>query len=240
MQIEDIVSAGQGVRIRTLGGDGYLRLDLADQSVLFLGPDTQIELRAIADGGAVIETILLLEKGIVLVMTEGGGGSDFVVASPIGIQARAIGTLMGVSFDPSLQRLHLDCFHERCTLEGSSKRELLTGEHLWMAADGSLGELDSLRSGLYSFAGILAPEPTAVDSDASQISTRFPTNTLAPLFVPPTVTMTPTRRPRTSTPLPTSTPTRTPTPTPTKTRKPTRTPKNTATDEATVEPTGSP
>jgi len=60
IQLEEILSSGQGMRIRTLGEDASLRLELADQSILYLGPSTQIELRSIADGNAAFETIIVL------------------------------------------------------------------------------------------------------------------------------------------------------------------------------------
>ncbi|OGO16560.1 MAG: hypothetical protein A2Z14_04285, partial [Chloroflexi bacterium RBG_16_48_8] len=157
LQLEDILTSGPGVRVRTMGDEAALRFDLADQSILYLGPSSQIELRAIADGNSILETLIVLEHGSVLVSKTEGLGFDFVVASPIGTQARAVGSLMGVRFEESSQRFHVDCFHESCTIEGLSTHALKTGEHLWMASNGEVSVVDIVKYELYGFGGGLVP-----------------------------------------------------------------------------------
>jgi protein phosphatase len=240
LQLDDILTSGQDVRIRTLGEEAFLRFDLADQSVLILGPSTQIELRAIADGSSVLETFIVLEQGSVLIYKAEATGSDFVVASPIGIQARVVGSLMGVHLESGSQRLHVDCFHERCSIESISRYDLKTGEHLWMASDGQVGSVDSVRYEFYAFGGDLIPTPTIVVQVTDHRGTPSPTHTLAPLFVPPTLTFTP-RPTKTPKPPPTKTPTYTPepsdTPEPTETPKPTKTPRRQPTSTETEQST---
>jgi serine/threonine protein phosphatase PrpC len=213
LQEEEILTSGQDVRIRTLGDEASLCLDLADQSVLYLGPDSQIELRTIADGSSAFETIIVLEQGSALVFMPEEVLFDFVVASPIGIQARASGSLMGVTFEVSSQRFHVDCFHENCSIEGISTYPLKAGEHLWMASNGQVGDVNDVRYALYGFGGELIPKPTVVVQDTVVKVTASPTQTLKPLFIPPTLTFTPlpTKTPK---PPPTHTPTEIPTDTP--------------------------
>jgi len=231
LQEEEILTSGQGVRIRTLGDEASLRLELADQSVLYLGPDSQIELRAIGDGSSIFETFIVLEQGSVLVLKAEEIEVDFIVASAIGIQARAMGSLMGVNLELSTQRVHVDCFHARCSIEGVTSFELKTGEHLWMASNGQLGEVGFVRHALYAFGGDLISEPTAIVQNTVVKVTASPTQTLKALFIPPTLTFTPipTKTPK---PPPTQTPTKTPTdtlvpsdtPIPSETPQPTKTP----------------
>jgi serine/threonine protein phosphatase PrpC len=235
LQEEEILTSGQGVRIRTLGDEASLRLDLADQSVLYLGPDSQIELRAIADGSSVSETLVVLERGVVLVLKSEESGFDFVVASPIGIQARAVGSMMGVLIETTPQRFHVDCFHGKCSIESLTVFELKTGEYLWVSSDGRVGDVDAVRYEVYSFAGDLLPEPTAVVQITAVKVTASPTHTLGPLFIPPTLTFTP---PPTKTPKPP--PTRTPTKIPTDTPEPTDAPEPTEPSEPTNAPRRSP
>lgn len=223
LQVEEILPAGQGVRIRTLGEDAYLRLDLADQSILYLGPSTQIELQAIAGNGAVLETFIVLEQGLVLVVKEGEMNWDFIVASPMGISAKAMGTVMGVILESDGQRLHADCFLGSCAIEGMSRNTLGAGEHLWLAINGETGMVDSARNELYNFGKEWLPEPVSISPTWTAVKIISPTHTLKPLFIPPTATITPTRTPK---PIP---PAFTPTITeePTKTEKPTKTPRST-------------
>lgn len=237
LELEQIVSAGPDVRIRTPTGESHLRFDLADQSVLYLGSDTQIELRAIADGNLHSETLIVLERGTILVQKDEASEYDVIVASSFGIQARASGSLIGVQIDANRLRLHLDCFHTSCSLEGAVTYTLQSGEHLWMAANGSVGEVDFVRGDLYAFGGDIIPKPTAAVVFSTEARTAAPTNTLGPLFVPPTLTFTPIPT-RTLKPPPTFTPTFTPTktpkptdtPEPTHTPRPSRTPRRTPTE----------
>ncbi|NIM94878.1 MAG: SpoIIE family protein phosphatase [Anaerolineales bacterium] len=256
VEVEDIIPSGQGVHIRTLGEESALRLDMADGSFLYMGPETQIEFRFIADDTS-SETFIILEHGIVLVSSGEGGDRTFAVASPIGITATVSSSLMGVLLDPMEARLHVDCFEGTCVVEGLGRVSLSEGQYLWMNDIGEMSPIEQVRFALYAFSGDLAesPEPTSTVMEPTS-RPDLPTDTLEPLFVPPTASATP--KPSVKPPTPThtqtftptitqtntSTPTETDTPTethtPTKTPKPTRTDKPTETDEPTNTPTDAP
>lgn len=236
LQAGEIIPSGKGVRVRTGGEDVYLRLELADQSILYLGPKSQVELRAIAGGGSVLETFIVLEQGIVLVVKEEGMRRDFVVASPIGVRVEAIGTVMGVVLDMERQRLHADCFLGSCAIDGMSRKTLDAGQYLWMAANGEVGAIALARNELYDFGKEWLPEPIMLSPTWTAAKMVSPTHTLGPLFIPPTATETPTRLPEptepaftpTSTEKPTATEKPTGTEKPTVTERPSRTPKTTS------------
>jgi protein phosphatase len=79
LRLEQLVTAGSGVQLRTFGGTSYVRLGLPDQSIIYLGPDSQMELLEIeGDSG----TSLLLHGGVVLASGQGSGGS---VISVLGV-----------------------------------------------------------------------------------------------------------------------------------------------------------
>lgn len=243
LHAEDIIRAGYGVHIRTLGDKSFVRLDLADGSILYLGPDTEIELRAIADGLAIHETLIVLEQGYVLVVLDASPEHSFAVASSIDVTARMAGSVMGVHLETGFQRLHLDCFQGMCSIEGQRRYVLSSGQHIWMDKAGTAGPTGLARNGLYTFAGEGILGTIAVTQVIPTSGTLQPTKTLGPLFLTPTYLFVPTKtdKPRqtaipptqTVSPEPTDTeepPTDTeepPTFTPTNTHEPTDTPSHT-------------
>jgi serine/threonine protein phosphatase PrpC len=243
LHAEDIIPSGFGVRIRTLGDQAYLRLDLADGSILYLGPNTQIEFRAIADGSAIHETLIVLEQGCVLVVHDGSYEHAFAVSSTIDVNARIAGSVMGVQLETTLQRLHLDCFQGMCSIERQRRYVLTPGQHIWMDMTGAAGPTDLARNNLYTFGRDWLPETTAATQVTPTIGTPQPTETLGPLFLTPTFPFKPTKtaRPRRTPIPPTHTPTDTPEPTDTE-EPPTLTPTDTPepTDTATHTPIPSP
>ncbi len=60
IKVEDLIVSGKGVNVIIHEGESYARLGLADGSILYLGPSTQIEIRAIADESSMPETLLQL------------------------------------------------------------------------------------------------------------------------------------------------------------------------------------
>jgi serine/threonine protein phosphatase PrpC len=236
---EEIIPSGLGVHIRTVGDHSYLRLDLADDSILYLGPDTQVEFRAIADGSTIHESLIILEQGYVLVVNDGNAEVSFTVASTIDVTASASGSVMGVHLEKTLQRLHLDCFQGMCSIEEQRRFVLTSGQHIWMDKNGDAGPTNSTRNGLFAFGGDWVPESTPITQVVPVIETIQPTNTLGPLFLTPTIHFVPTKTPRprrTSVPS-TSAPSDTPPPAETE-EKPTFTPAYTP--EPTYTPTHSP
>jgi protein phosphatase len=251
LQLEAIVAAGEGVKLRTRGSGGYARLGLADDSILYLGPDTRIELQAIGRAGQGRLTLILLEQGVVLVHTPGAASGQTAVLSPIGVAASVSGSLMGVTLDAPTQRLRVDCFEGRCTLAGLLELELQAGQSVWVGAGGAAsarGPTENERFGFAGYAGGLVPTPTT--SSPGRVGADEPTATrtpLGPLFVsptpppPPPATSTHTARPPgpKKSPAPSYTPTAAPvkTRTPTPTSSPSRTPTRTAEPTLDASPT---
>ncbi|HEY44378.1 MAG TPA: serine/threonine-protein phosphatase [Anaerolineae bacterium] len=250
LKVEDLVASGKGVFVIIHGGDSYARLGLADGSILYLGPTTQIEIRTIAEGPLDPETILLLETGIILLDRRSDSATSTIVRSPLGAVARLESGVMGAISSQDEQRLDVDCFSGRCEVfhetYGGDGISLETGQHIWVNPMGDISPMDATRNHLYSYSGFcggLVLTPTASSETATSIDqqltlTRTP---LGPLFVPPTAVPTtpPPTRTRTPRPTPTQTFTRTLTRTPTKTptRTPTRTPIPTDTPESLASPT---
>jgi serine/threonine protein phosphatase PrpC len=238
LHAEDIIPSGLGIRIRTVGDQAYLRLDLADGSILYLGPNTQIEFRAIANGSTIHETLIVLEQGQVLVVHDGSSEHAFAVTSTIGVTARIAGSVMGVQLESAFKRLHLDCFQGICSIEEQRRYVLTSGQHIWMDITGDAGPMGPARNELYAFGGAWIAETIAVTQVTPTIGTPQPTKTLGPLFLTPTFPFTPTKtaRPRRTAIPPTQIPTDTlaptdteepPTLTPTHTSEPTDTPTHT-------------
>jgi serine/threonine protein phosphatase PrpC len=255
LHAEDIIPSGSGVHIRTLGEQAFLRLDLADGSILYLGPNTQVEFRAIADGSAIHETLIVLEQGNVLVVHDGSSEHSFTVSSTIDVTARIAGSVMGVQLETALQRLHLDCFQGACSIEKQRRYVLTPGQHIWMDMAGAAGPTGLARNDLYTFGGDWIPETTAATQVIPTIGTPQPTETLGPLFLTPTFPFKPTKTVRphrtpipptqipTDTPEPTDTeepPTLTPTDTPEPTNTATHTPIPSPTQTDTQTPTETP
>lgn len=257
---EEIVAAGPGVVLRTSGAGSYLRLGLADQSIVYLGPDTEVELAAIADGAQTLETTLLIRRGTVVVAAQGGLGQLVAVTTPDGSSGRIRGSVMGVTLDPVLPRFDLDCFLGSCEIvdldSGRLPMTIYAGQHAFLAADGVPSGPDATRNDLYSFAnycGGLVPAP--VTGGNAIAATRTP---LGALYIPPTQPPTPrptatqpqappppgptaTPVPPTDVPTDTNVPPDTQEPTSTsrrRTRTPTSTPENPTDTE--VPPSGTP
>lgn len=254
LHAEDLIASGEGVYVVVYGSDSYARLGLADGNIVYIGPDTQVELMAIADGIDTQQTILVIERGVILVACEAGGMSTLLVRSPAGTAARSKVAVMGLIFSPDDQRFDVDCFSGLCEVVDDISGELGDvldgGQHLWVSMAGEISPPDPTRNQLYAFGGYgggLVLTPTVVLATSTSASMpATPTRTpLGPLFVPPSATRTspPPRDTSTPKPTPTMTVTRTPVPTntpiPTKTSVPTatRTPKKTRTDTPVPEPT---
>jgi serine/threonine protein phosphatase PrpC len=250
LKVEDLIASGKGVQVVIHEGESYARLGLADGSILYLGPSTQIEIRTIAEGSSRPETVLQLEIGVVLLDRRVDTVTSTVIRSPSGAVAKIITGVMGVITSPDDQRMDVDCFEGQCEVfhetYGGDGIRLELGQHLWVNPVGDISPTDSTRNHLYSFGnycGGLVLTPTVTSGTSTPLDQQLtPTRTpLGPLFVPPTAVPTtpPPTRTRTPIPTPTNTFTRTPTRTATKTltRTPTRTPVPTDTSGPTALPT---
>jgi hypothetical protein len=189
---EDLVAAGQGVYLQTVGGNSYMRLGLADQSIVYLGPETRIQLMAIGQGTAENPTLVELTGGILLLSTPGGGTESFVVRGASGAWATLTGSLMGVVFDAATGRFDVDCFQDGCEVvpgtAGSFPMRVLGGEHVWIDATGMTGPRDATRNQLYSFAdycGGLVPTPTGSPLASGMTPFQATRTPLGPIFTPP-------------------------------------------------------
>jgi protein phosphatase len=245
LQAEQLIAAGAEVKLKAVGSASHLRLGLADQSIVYLGPDSQLELLQIGGQGG---TALVLESGVVLVSGQGAAGQVVSISAPSGALARMSGSLMGASWDPSTSQFEVDCFGGECEilLSGGVGFRLAAGEHLLFTLEGEILGPSPIAHERYAFAGFtggLVASPTAVrggSAGAGATPTRTP---LGPLFVtptpppPPPPTRTPqpppqpppppppTEPPPTNTPVPpTPVPTDTPEPPPPDTPAPDLTP----------------
>jgi len=220
LRLEQLVTAGSGVQLRAVGGSSYVRFGLPDQSIIYLGPDSQMELLEIeGDSG----TSLQLHNGVVLISSQGSGTSVISVLAPSGVLAKSTGSLMGALWDPIAGQFEVDCFEETCELvfPGGVGMALTAGQRIIAALAGDvLGPL-AINHARYAFGQyvgglVLAAtlEPVlAGGSDARP--TRTP---LGPLFVSPTPI------PPTRTPKPPPPPPPPPAPAPTQPPPPTNTP----------------
>ena len=194
---EQLVAAGSGVQLRTLGGTSYIRLGLPDQSIIYLGPDSQMELLEIEGESG---TRLQLHTGVILASNQGPSDSVISVLAPSGVLAKSTGSLMGALWDPIAVQFEVDCFEGACELvfPGGVGMGITAGQRIIIAQAGEvLGPLaiDPTRYAFGQYVGglVLAAtlEPVLAGGSNAQ-PTRTP---LGPLFVSPTP-VPPTRTPK--------------------------------------------
>ena len=214
LRLEQLVAAGTGVQLRTLGGTSYIRLGFPDQSILYLGPDSQMELIEIeGDSG----TSLLLQSGVALVSGQVSGESVISVLAPSGVLAKSTGSLMGALWDRIEGQFEVDCFEETCELvfPGGVAMGLSAGQRIVIGLAGEvLGPLaiDHARYAFGQYVGGLVLAATLEPILAGGSNTRPTRTPLGPLFVSPTpVPPTRTPKPPTERPKPPP-PTKTPVP----------------------------
>lgn len=183
---EQLISAGPEVRVRTIGAS-YLRLGLANQTVVYLGPDSELGLLEIAGSDG---TLLVMLSGTVVVSDQGSDGNSTAVVAPNGTTARLVGSLMGVRWQGGSGLFEIDCFYEACqvTLADGSSLTLTSGQHLAISAVGEVAGPDAVQVQAYAFAGYaggLIAAPTAQPGvfAGGPSPTRTP---LGPLFISPT------------------------------------------------------
>jgi protein phosphatase len=245
LNAEQLVSAGAGVKLKAVGSASYIRLGLADQSIVYLGPDSQVELFQIGGQGG---TQLVLESGVVLVSAEGAGGQVTSISAPSGAQARMSGSLMGVRWDPIASQFEVDCFGGECEIvfPGVAGMRLAAGEHLAVTLGGEIQGPSPIAYQHYTFAGFvggLVAAPTSIGAGAIAAGTTATRTPLGPLFVtptpppPPPPTRTPQPPPGPPPPEPTDIPPPTNTPAPPATPVPTTEPPEPTTEPPTADPT---
>ena len=188
LKAEQLISAGAGVKLKAVGSASYIRLGLADQSIVYLGPDSQLELLQIGGQGG---TTLVLESGVVFVSGKGVAGQVVSISAPSGALARMSGSLMGASWDPIAGQFAVDCFGGECeiVLSGGVGFRLAAGEHLLFTLDGEILGPSPIAYERYAFAGFvggLVAAPTSIGAGAIAAGTTATRTPLGPLFVTPT------------------------------------------------------
>lgn len=230
LETEQLITAGEGVLLRSLGAQSYLRLGLADQSLLYLGPDSELELLEI---GGPAGSRLRLHSGRLVLSRPVPGEPGVSVLAPSGVRAVLTGTLMGAIWDPISGVFWIACFAQPCRVAapGGESTDLTSGQQISIDYAGNIDGPTAIAHEHYAFAdyaGGLVATPTAIGGDAGGTTTAATRTPFGPLFVsptppppPPTNTPAPpTRRP----PGPTSPPASSDTPSPTETALPTDTP----------------
>jgi len=244
LRLEQLVTAGSGTQLRTLGGTSYVRLGLPDQSIIYLGPDSQVELLEIEGESG---TSLLLQSGVVLVSGQGSGASVISVLAPSGVMAKSTGSILGALWDPIAGQFEVDCFEEICEVifPGGVAMGLSAGQRIIIALAGEiLGPLaiEHIRYAFGQYVGGLVLAATLEPILAGGSDARPTRTPLGPLFVSPTP-VPPTRTPKPPPPPPPAPPPPAPTqpPPPTNTSvPPTDTPEPPPIDPPTQAPTAAP
>jgi protein phosphatase len=244
LQAGALVAAGSGVRLRTSGPGSYIRLGLADRSILYVGPHTQLELTSI--GGAPGEqTVVALDYGLALIAADTDSAAGALIRSPGGVMARVAGSQLGASWEPIRGEFGVDCFGPSCEVvfPAGITMSLTAGQHVTISLTGDVIGPTMIQVERYAFggyAGGLAALPGSTAGGGSGSLLSAPTRTpLGPLYVSPTPPPPPpptnTPRPPEPEPAPTKPP-----PTAEPTEKPTKEPTEEPTEEPTDEPTEEP
>lgn len=131
----EIFEPGEGATVEVVG-DGYIRLELSDNSIISLGSNTKIELRKISNSsGTQTETHIYLLRGKLLVNANIPSDRQFIVfAANSEMASQVEGTIMGVFYDPSEQLFQVDCLEGHCVILDADGNEVQLSE-------GELGEI---------------------------------------------------------------------------------------------------
>ena len=212
-----LLPSGTGSHVKTT--DGQIQLGLPDGAVVYLGPQSDLELTHMADPrSGSTSTLLTLVSGKVLAVVTLAPGNYFAVQAGSGLRAESLGSTLGAQYDPGKQRFDLDCLVGACRLtSASASLDLSGGQHSWLDAFGGPFAADAARPDVWSYAGLnqaaaatpgLAPATTPAPSETA-IEAASPSATDTPTATPSeTPSMTNTASPQ---PSATSTRTRAPT-----------------------------
>jgi tRNA A-37 threonylcarbamoyl transferase component Bud32 len=230
-----LLPAGPGSRVRTAAG-GQVSLGLPNGAVLILGPDTELELTSVAaPNTGSTSTILNLVRGRLAGLVSLGPNEYFAVQSGSGLRAESLGSAFGAQYDPSRQRLDLDCLAGACRLiGGTGSLELEAGQHSWLDAFGGPFPADTARAEPWAYAAAaLTPSAPAGEATAS-VTSPIASASATPAATTPPPTATPSATTEPTATEPPASPTRRPT------TAPTRAPTNTSTQPPTQAPTAIP
>jgi hypothetical protein len=187
-----LVAAGAGVRLHTTGPGSYLRLGLADKSILYLGPDSQIELSSIGGGASGEQTLVALDFGLVLIAIDADSPAAALVTSPGGVMARVAGSQMGATWEAVRGEFGVDCFDPSCEVvfPAGITMNLNAGQHVTISLAGDVIGPSPIPLERYAFgvsAGGLAGLSGTPAGGSSGTQIAAPTRTpLGPLYVSPT------------------------------------------------------
>lgn len=201
LRVGDTIGAGSGALVRT-GEDGWLRLG-SQAGTFFMGEETEIELRQLGDARENRpETILQLNRGIMLLVADPNADVRYVVFAETGARAETEAGMMGLTYDRTTQRLDLYCLRGPCWLIGveGETLALATGEHGWVQGFGEPVPGDAFLYELFFELADpgLVPTATPLSGGVTPIIVSTPNQpTPTPVQLPPT------KPPATFTPKPT-------------------------------------
>ncbi len=212
----DFVAATNGVtwdvgaQLRT-GADGFVRVTLADGTLLRLGPNTLLTNNSLPN-----DWQFSLEHGIVWAVLY---GQHIVMVTPLG-QTSAGGTAVAFKYDPAAEaatsddRWTIQCLRGNCQFQNAAQSIALTDlGQLVVADDGAtLGQSSASRTDVSDFithnseaanslAGVRAAAPAPSDTPSPTalpgVDTATPAalNTFPPATQPATLSATPTSSP---------------------------------------------
>jgi hypothetical protein len=196
----DTISAGVNTGIRVMG-EGFLRLGLADGTLLFLGPDSEIGLLQIAgEASGIRETVINLKKGVLLIFTQANSAYNVVVNSPDNIRAEARSAIFGAAVENEGNVLRVDCldgvtkvFNTRGKSVNLKKGQAIEIANLGAFSDPLFADYDR-----YAGLGDKGTIPTATatkEPTATRTITATPTSTATRVYQPPQVVATKTEEP---------------------------------------------
>lgn len=191
-------------------GSGIMQLLLPNDSLLYLAPQTSVDLVAIE------EWQLILKQGQLLIHSNGVAK----ISNEFGAFASVRDGLLGVIFNKDPFRFDADCLQSLCTLTGDLQGEqpLSPGQYSYVGGSGSPAAPQPARYELYAFLTDIVPTPkataTPTNTPTATATNRPATATERPSATPRQIIVSPT------TPTPTDTPTIARTPAPTASRTP--------------------
>jgi serine/threonine protein phosphatase PrpC len=126
--------------------EGTIQFVLPDSSKIYLDRFSKITLMQLADPNAgERNNILTLEQGRLLIVSSPRAGFSSSITGSGNLNAQALGSILGATFDPAQSRLEADCLEGACLV--ANDRDVLhlsTGEYSWVRADG-IGSVGKAR-----------------------------------------------------------------------------------------------
>ena len=193
-QVPVTLQAGSSLPVKPGGAiqtlEGTVQFTLPDSSRVFLDRFSEVTLTQIADLRAGAQNnILTLEKGRLLIVLALRSGFSSTIKAPDNLRAQVLGSVMGVSYDPSKSRMEVDCLEGACLVaNGKDILQLGGGQFSW-AEKNSIGHADEAR---YELWGDLAGgDPAWITPTPLPTATPTNTPTATKIFIPAKTTEAP-------------------------------------------------